>query len=143
MFSFLFYIISLLQNYYLSLIMLIDFLAEQPLNIFYWFELEVYNIISDSKFFWYIYEKYFFFVQSRSYRYYTRILWKPSLNISDHIFNVPIFFVLQTMFLVIITVWARAVGPRMRMDQLSQFVWKDFVPSLTLILLTILIIMLF
>ena len=143
MFSFLFYIISLLQNYYLSLIMFIDFLAEQPFNIFYWFELEIYNIISDSKIFWYIYEKYFFFVQNRSYRYYTRILWKPSLNISDHIFNVQIFFVLQTMFLVIITVWARAVGPRMRMDQLSQFVWKDFVPSLTLILLTILIIMLF
>lgn len=92
---------------------------------------------------WFIYEKFFFYIQNKSFNYYSRIMWKPSLNISDHIFNVPIFFVLQTMFLVIISVWARAVGPRMRMDQLSQFVWKDFVPSLTLILVVILIIMTF
>lgn len=92
---------------------------------------------------WFIYEKFFFYTQNKSFNYYSRIMWKPSLNISDHIFNVPIFFVLQTMFLVIISVWARAVGPRMRMDQLSQFVWKDFVPSLTLILVVILIIMTF
>jgi len=95
------------------------------------------------KILWPFYEKFFFKLQNRSFNFYSRIMWKPSLNISDHIFNVPIFFVLQTIFLVIISVWARAVGPRVRMDQLSQFVWKDFVPSLTLILILILIIMLF
>lgn len=102
-----------------------------------------YKFAGNSNNVWTIYEKVFFYINNRSFNYFSQIMWKPSLNISDHIFNVPIFFVLQTMFLVIISVWARAVGPRMRMDQLSQLVWKDFVPSLTLILVVILIIMTF
>lgn len=112
-------------------------------SFFYFLDDIFYSISNNYQFVWVIYEKIFFYINNRSFNYYSRIMWKPSLNISDHIFNVPIFFVLQTMFLVIISVWARAVGPRMRMDQLSQLVWKDFVPSLTLILIVILIIMTF
>lgn len=131
------------KSYLLFLSSSIFQLSSYVTDIFYQVCDYFYIILSNSDWFLLVYERYLFFFECRSYRYYTRILWKPSLNISDHLLNVPIFFVLQTMFLVIITVWARAVGPRMRMDQLSQFVWKDFVPSLTLILLVVLIIMLF
>lgn len=136
-------IIYLLKDYLLLLSLSTFQLSAYVIDIFNLVCDYLYIILSDFDWFLSIYERYLFFYERRSYRYYTRILWKPSLNISDHLLNVPIFFVLQTMFLVIITVWARAVGPRMRMDQLSQFVWKDFVPSLTLILLVVLIIMLF
>lgn len=112
-------------------------------SCFYFLDDILHSLASKYKIIWPFYEKFFFKLQNRSFNLYSRVMWKPSLNISDHIFNVPIFFVLQTIFLVIISVWARAVGPRMRMDQLSQFVWKDFVPSLTLILIVILIIMIF
>lgn len=112
-------------------------------SFFYFLDDIFYKFADKYQTFWFIYEKLFFYINNRSFNYYSRIMWKPSLNISDHIFNVPIFFVLQTIFLVIISVWARAVGPRVRMDQLSQLVWKDFVPSLTLILVVILIIMVF
>jgi len=108
-----------------------------------WLDNVLYKFACRHDFIWYYYEKYFFYFQNRSFNYYSRIVWKPALNISDHIFNVPIFFVLQTIFIVIMSVWARAVGPRMRMDQLSHLVWKDFVPSLTLILLAILVITIF
>jgi|688.fasta_scaffold01794_17 NADH:ubiquinone oxidoreductase subunit H len=112
-------------------------------SFFYFLDGILYDFSNRSDYFWFFYEKLFFYIQNSSFNYYSRIMWKPSLNISDHIFNVPIFFVLQTIFLVIMSVWARAVGPRMRMDQLSQLVWKDFVPSLTLILIVILIITVF
>ena len=112
-------------------------------SVFFFLDDIFYNFSVKYDWVWFFYEKLFFYIYNNSFNYYSRIMWKPSLNISDHIFNVPIFFVLQTMFLVIISVWARAVGPRMRMDQLSQLVWKDFVPSLTLILIVILIIMTF
>lgn len=133
-----------------KLVFLIQFLIRSSSNFFFEIHYCLYlvddilhSLALKYEILWPLYEKFFFKQQNRSFNFYSRIMWKPSLNISDHIFNVPIFFVLQTIFLVIISVWARAVGPRMRMDQLSQFVWKDFVPSLTLILILILIIMSF
>jgi len=36
-----------------------------------------------------------------------------------------LFFVLQMLFLVIISIWARAAGPRARLDQLFTMTWKD------------------
>jgi len=133
-----------------KIVLLLDYLRLSSYSFFnsiysFFFFLDdiFYNFSVKYDWVWFFYEKLFFYIYNNSFNYYSRIMWKPSLNISDHIFNVPIFFVLQTMFLVIISVWARAVGPRMRMDQLSQLVWKDFVPSLTLILIVILIIMTF
>ena len=36
-----------------------------------------------------------------------------------------LFFVLQMLFLVVISIWARAAGPRARLDQLFTMTWKD------------------
>ena len=130
--------IDVFFNVVFKIVLLLDYLRLSSYSFFnsiysFFFFLDdiFYNFSVKYDWVWFFYEKLFFYIYNNS------------LNISDHIFNVPIFFVLQTMFLVIISVWARAVGPRMRMDQLSQLVWKDFVPSLTLILIVILIIMTF
>lgn len=40
---------------------------------------------------------------------------------------------LQTLFSVILMIWARAAGPRFRLDQIFTMTWKDYFITLSLI----------
>ena len=49
-------------------------------------------------------------------------------------------FVAQITFIVAITIWSRAAGPRFRLDQLLTITWKDIFIYLSLFLLFVLFI---
>ena len=42
------------------------------------------------------------------------------------LFNIPLIFFCQIFFCLCLTVWARAAGPRLRIDQISALTWKEF-----------------
>lgn len=60
--------------------------------------------------------------------------------ISDQISSIESFisngliFILQANFFIILSVWARAAGPRYRIDQILHFTWKDYFLILNFIL---------
>jgi NADH:ubiquinone oxidoreductase subunit H len=56
----------------------------------------------------------------------------------DIVFNYLVF-ISQVLFIVIITIWTRAAGPRFRLDQLLSLTWKDLFIYLSLFLVFILI----
>jgi hypothetical protein len=51
-------------------------------------------------------------------------------TISNHL-----TFLIQVFFLVVISIWARAAGPRFRVDQLSNLTWKNLLIYLSLLLI--------
>lgn len=51
-----------------------------------------------------------------------------------------LIFISQVLFIVIITIWTRAAGPRFRLDQLLSLTWKDLFIYLSLFLVFILFI---
>lgn len=51
-----------------------------------------------------------------------------------------VIFICQVFFIVIITIWARAAGPRFRLDQLASLTWKKLFIYLSLFLIFLLII---
>lgn len=63
------------------------------------------------------------------------------LNIHQNIILSYLNFVTQVFFVVIITIWTRAAGPRFRLDQLVNITWKDIFLYLSLFLFTLIIIM--
>ena len=62
----------------------------------------------------------------------------------ENIINEPMFnLVMQTYFIVIISSWSRAAGPRSRVDFLSDFTWKKILFLIVLGLLLIVVVNLF
>lgn len=55
------------------------------------------------------------------------VLTDSNITMKTYLFNVPIFFFSQVFFLVCLSVWARAAGPRFRVDQIFTITWKEFV----------------
>jgi len=66
------------------------------------------------------------------------IMWLKYLNISFIQFYL---FLVLILYLLCLTIWTRAAGPRVRLDQLAAFVFKNSVPIL--IGLTIIIIIIY
>ena len=48
------------------------------------------------------------------------------------VFN-ALYFIFQTFFFIILMVWARAAGPRLKIDQLTKLSWKDYFLTLSFI----------
>ena len=46
----------------------------------------------------------------------------------------------QTLFSVILMIWARAAGPRFRLDQIFTMTWKDYFITLSLITIFLILI---
>jgi len=62
----------------------------------------------------------------------------------ENIINEPMFnLVMQTFFIVIISSWSRAAGPRSRVDFLSDITWKKILFLIVLGLLLIVVVHLF
>ena len=48
-------------------------------------------------------------------------------------------FILQVLFIILVSIWSRAAGPRMRPDQLSDITWKEFFVLISSFILLVLI----
>lgn len=84
--------------------------------------------ILDSKFFVYLY---FYFKNLNTYSVFT-------LDFLNSLCFYDITFILGVLFISILTVWVRAVGPRFRLDQISKSVWKEILIFILLVVIIIL-----